>query len=49
MSRAVDDVQKGALHPAPLYSHRFPLSGLDEALRLSAARPEGFLKALVLM
>ena len=49
MNRAVADVQKGTLNPAPLYSHRFPLGDLDDALRLCAERPEGFLKALVLM
>ena len=49
MNRAVEDVQKGTLNPAPLYSHRFPLGGLDEALKLSAERPDGFMKALVLM
>ncbi len=49
MGRAVEDVQAGTLNPRPLYSHRFPLGSLDEALKLSAERPEGFLKALVLM
>ena len=49
MNRAVADVQEGTLKPGPLYSHRFPLGDLDDALRLCAERPEGFLKALVLM
>ncbi len=49
MNRAVAEVQAGTLDPRPLYSHRFPLDRLDEALRLSAERPEGFMKALVLM
>ena len=49
MQSAVEAVQAGRLDPAPLYSHRFPLSRLDEALALSEERPDGFTKALVLM
>ena len=49
MKRAVEEVQNGTLKPRELYSHRFPLSRLDEALNLCAERPEGFVKALVLM
>ncbi len=49
MNRAMEAVQDGRLNPGPLYSHRLPLQRLDEALRLCAERPEGFVKALVLM
>ena len=49
MQSAVEAVRAGRLDPAPLYSHRFPLSRLDEALTLSEERPDGFMKALVLM
>ena len=49
MKRAVEDVQSGTLKPGGLYSHRFPLSRLDDALNLCAERPEGFVKALVMM
>lgn len=47
--RAVDAVEKGLLQPKPLYTHRFPLSRLDEALNMTKDRPAGFMKALVTM
>jgi threonine dehydrogenase-like Zn-dependent dehydrogenase len=49
MQEAVEAVCTGKLVPGPLYSHRFPLDQLGEALNLSEARPDGFTKALVLM
>jgi threonine dehydrogenase-like Zn-dependent dehydrogenase len=49
MKSAVDAVVSGALDPAPLYTHIFPLDRLDEALDMTRARPEGFMKALVTM
>jgi len=48
MREALDLVVRGALNPAPLYTHRFPLADLGAALRTAAERPDGFLKALVL-
>ncbi len=44
---AVEAVASGALDPAPLYTHRFPLDRLGEALEATRTRPDGFLKALV--
>jgi threonine dehydrogenase-like Zn-dependent dehydrogenase len=44
---AVDMVASGQLDPTPLYTHRYPLERLDEALNATRDRPEGFLKALV--
>jgi threonine dehydrogenase-like Zn-dependent dehydrogenase len=44
---AVDAVTGGRLNPAPLYTHRFPLDRLDEALEATGSRPDGFLKALI--
>jgi threonine dehydrogenase-like Zn-dependent dehydrogenase len=44
---AVDLMAAGVLDPAPLFTHRFPLDGLGEALELTRQRPDGFLKALV--
>ena len=44
---AVDAVASGRLDPAPLYTHRFPLHRLGEALDATRDRPDGFLKALV--
>ncbi len=44
---AVDAVGSGRLDPSPLYTHRYPLEALGEALDATRDRPEGFLKALV--
>ncbi|HZF44103.1 MAG TPA: zinc-binding dehydrogenase [Sphingomonadaceae bacterium] len=44
---AVDAVASGRLDPSPLYTHRYPLERLDEALDATRDRPDGFLKALV--
>jgi threonine dehydrogenase-like Zn-dependent dehydrogenase len=37
----------GELDPDPLYTHRFPLAELGQALAAAAERPDGFMKALV--
>jgi threonine dehydrogenase-like Zn-dependent dehydrogenase len=47
LREAVDAVASGRLDPRPLYTHRYPLERLDEALDATRDRPEGFLKALV--
>jgi threonine dehydrogenase-like Zn-dependent dehydrogenase len=47
MREAVDAVASGKFDPDPLYTHRFPLGRLDEALDATRDRPDGFLKALV--
>jgi threonine dehydrogenase-like Zn-dependent dehydrogenase len=44
---AVEAVASGRLDPSPLYTHRYPLSRLGEALDATRDRPDGFLKALV--
>jgi len=44
---AVDAVASGRLDPEPLYTHRFPLERLGDALDATRDRPDGFLKALV--
>jgi threonine dehydrogenase-like Zn-dependent dehydrogenase len=46
---AVDAVASGRLDPSPLYTHRFPLERLDDALNATRDRPDGFLKALVIL
>ena len=46
---AVDAVASGRLDPAPLYTHTYPLEELDRALNDTRDRPDGFLKALVVM
>jgi threonine dehydrogenase-like Zn-dependent dehydrogenase len=47
MRDAVAAVASGRLDPAPLYTHRFPLARLGDALDMTRDRPDGFLKALV--
>jgi threonine dehydrogenase-like Zn-dependent dehydrogenase len=47
MLAAVDAVAGGSLDPSPLYTHRFPLDRLGDALAATRDRPEGFMKALV--
>lgn len=44
---AVDLIARGVLDPQPLYTHRFPLDRLGEALEMTRTRPDGFMKALV--
>ncbi len=46
---AVDAVASGRLDPTPLYTHTYPLDRLDQALNDTRDRPDGFLKALVMM
>src|SRR3954469_2111427 len=47
MREAVEAVASGRLDPRPLYTHRFPLERLGDALDATRDRPDGFLKALV--
>jgi threonine dehydrogenase-like Zn-dependent dehydrogenase len=46
---AVDAVVTGELNPLPLFTHRYPLEQLGEALNATAERPDGFIKALIRM
>jgi threonine dehydrogenase-like Zn-dependent dehydrogenase len=48
MREAVEAVASGRLDPRPLYTHRFPLERLGDALDATRDRPDGFLKALVI-
>ncbi|MBO1075036.1 zinc-binding dehydrogenase [Roseomonas marmotae] len=47
MREAIEAVASGRLDPGPLYTHRYPLERLGEALNATRDRPDGFLKALV--
>ncbi|WP_295537812.1 zinc-binding dehydrogenase [uncultured Pseudacidovorax sp.] len=47
MRRAIGWVQEGRLDPTEFFTHRLPMSRLDEAMALTRDRPDGFLKALV--
>jgi threonine dehydrogenase-like Zn-dependent dehydrogenase len=44
---AIAAIAEGRLDPAPLLTHRYPLSRLGEALDAARDRPDGFLKAVV--
>lgn len=44
---AVTAVASGSLDTAPLYTHRYPLSRLGEALDATRDKPQGFVKALI--
>lgn len=47
MREAVAAVESGRLDPTPLFTHRFALNQLGEALEMMRRRPDGFLKALI--
>jgi threonine dehydrogenase-like Zn-dependent dehydrogenase len=47
LREAIDAVASGRLDPAPLYTHRYPLERLGEALDATRDKPGGFVKALV--
>lgn len=47
LREAVEAVASGQLDPAPLYTHRYPLERLSEALAATRDKPDGFVKALV--
>ena len=46
---AVNAVASGQLDPFPLFTHRFPLDRLSDALNTMQERPDNFLKALVIV
>lgn len=47
LREAAEAVASGRLDPTPLYTHRYPLDRLDEALLATRDKPNGFVKALV--
>jgi threonine dehydrogenase-like Zn-dependent dehydrogenase len=47
LREAVEAVASGRLDPGPLYTHRYPLDRLGEALDATRDKPAGFVKALV--
>jgi threonine dehydrogenase-like Zn-dependent dehydrogenase len=48
VEEAVAAVASGRLDTAPLFSHRYPLARLAEAIEATRDKPEGFVKALIL-
>jgi 2-desacetyl-2-hydroxyethyl bacteriochlorophyllide A dehydrogenase len=49
MRMALDYMRRGVLDPAPLFTHRVPLVEMRSAFELLQSRPDGFMKALVMM
>jgi threonine dehydrogenase-like Zn-dependent dehydrogenase len=49
LREAVAAVGEGRLDPFPLLTHGFPLERLADALQMTAARPDGFMKSWVEM
>ncbi len=47
MKKAVDAIAQGVINPALLYTHSLPLDNLGRGFEMTAARPDGFMKALV--
>jgi threonine dehydrogenase-like Zn-dependent dehydrogenase len=47
MREGIALLRDGLLDLSPLLAHRFPLSQLDTAFRLSVERPDGFVKAII--
>ncbi|HWI41462.1 MAG TPA: L-iditol 2-dehydrogenase, partial [Verrucomicrobiae bacterium] len=46
---AVEEVASGRLDIAPLCTHSFPLGELGAAYRAMMERPDGFLKAMIMI
>lgn len=46
---AVEAVERGELDPRPLLSHRYGLHELDRAMAATRDRPDGFMKAVVMV
>ena len=49
LREAIDAVASGRLDPNPLYTHRYPLERLGDALDATRDKPGGFVKALVVL
>ena len=47
LREAVQAVASGRIDPAPLYTHRYSLSRVAEAIEATRDKPDGFVKALV--
>jgi threonine dehydrogenase-like Zn-dependent dehydrogenase len=47
MRKAVESAQLAQLDVQPLFTHRYPLAALGEAMAATSDRPAGFVKALV--
>jgi threonine dehydrogenase-like Zn-dependent dehydrogenase len=48
MRTAIEAIANGIINPVGLYTHRFALDEIDEAVQTMRERPDGFMKALVI-
>jgi threonine dehydrogenase-like Zn-dependent dehydrogenase len=49
IGEGLEAVRSGVLDPRPLLTHSFSLDHLDQALVLTRERPEGFMKAIIVL
>lgn len=49
VQRAMDAILAGRLDPFPLLTHQVPLAELDHGFALTCSRPDGFIKALMIV
>jgi threonine dehydrogenase-like Zn-dependent dehydrogenase len=49
VQRAMDAILAGLLDPFPLLTHQVPLAELDRGFALTRSRPDGFIKALMMV
>jgi threonine dehydrogenase-like Zn-dependent dehydrogenase len=47
IGEAIGAIEAGIIEPSALYTHRYPLSRIGEALEATRTHPDGFVKALV--
>ena len=47
LREAVEAVASGRIDPTPLYTHRYTLDEVDQAIEATRDKPDGFVKALV--
>jgi threonine dehydrogenase-like Zn-dependent dehydrogenase len=45
---AIKAIENGQMNPFSLFSHTFPLKGINEAFNCLKERPDGFIKALII-
>ncbi|HEU4495950.1 MAG TPA: hypothetical protein VFR70_02755, partial [Flavobacterium sp.] len=47
IKEAIKAVEERRIFPFSLFTHKFPLEKLGDALKMAAERPDGFIKALI--
>jgi threonine dehydrogenase-like Zn-dependent dehydrogenase len=49
MQNAIDAIKIGKIDPAQLYTDTVPLDRVSDAFEMTTNRPDGFMKALIVM